>query len=129
MFDFYQKRKLRVIINSPITQGALLLLVVWVGWSAYVRYDIAMEMRDRSIAAEQAAAVLSARKQALEEQVEYLSNERGIEAEMRRQFDVALEGEQVVVIVDEETDGPEVLPLATSTAPEPQKKHWYQFWR
>lgn len=105
-----------------------MLLVCLVAWSAYVRYDIAMEMRDRRIQAEQAAATLEARKDELQKRVDYLSNERGIEAEMRRQFDVALEGEQVVVIVEEEDDGPEVLPLSTTTS-ESAEKRWYQFWR
>lgn len=127
MFDFYQKRKLRSVINSPYTQGVILVLALMVGWSAYVRYDIAMEMKDRRIQAEQQAAALQARKDALEEEVQYLSNERGIEAEMRRQFDVALEGEQVVVIVEDENDGPIVEPLSTSTKLEEPK--WYQFWR
>jgi len=103
------------------------VLALMVGWSAYVRYDIAMEMKDRRIQAEQQAAALQARKDALEEEVQYLSNERGIEAEMRRQFDVALEGEQVVVIVEDENDGPIVEPLSTSTKLEEPK--WYQFWR
>lgn len=128
MFDFHQKRKLRIWVNSPITQGVVFLLVLLVAWSAYVRFDIAMEMRERRILAEQEAAVLEARKADLERQVEYLSNERGIEAEMRRQFDVAREGEQVVVIVEESDEAPEVLPLSTSTNAEPQKR-WYQFWR
>jgi hypothetical protein len=44
---------------------------------------------------------------------------------MRRQFDVALEGEQVVVIVEPET-GPEIQPLSTSTQ---ETTAWYQFWR
>ncbi|MCA9361772.1 septum formation initiator family protein [Candidatus Kaiserbacteria bacterium] len=129
MLDFHQKRKLRSVINSPITQGAIALLALIVGWSAYVRYDIAMEMRERRVEAEQAAMALEARKAALEAKVEYLSSERGIEAEMRRQFDVALPGEQVVVIVEEENDEPEVLPLSSSTTPKGSSKKWYQFWR
>ena len=128
MFDFHQKRKLRTIINSPYTQGVILALALWVGWSAYVRYDIAMEMFDRREQAELQASALEARKQSLEEQVQYLSNERGIEAEMRRQFDVALKGEQVVVIVENEPTGPEVLPLSSSTVDKGDQK-WYQFWR
>ncbi len=127
MFDFHQKRKFRTIINSPYTQGLVFFLTLVVGWSAYVRYDIAMEMRDRRIQAEQEATVLEARKQALKEQVEYLSSERGQEAEMRRQFDVALPGEQVVVIVEEENNEPEILPLDNTNAEEGVK--WYQFWR
>ncbi|MCD5381508.1 MAG: hypothetical protein LR008_02935 [Candidatus Pacebacteria bacterium] len=128
MFDFYQKRKLRTIINSPYTQGFILALALWVGVSAYVRYDIAMEMLERRELSEQKTDILESRKQALEEQVQYLTNERGIEAEMRRQFDVALEGEQVVVIVDDEQEESEIIPLSASTNNEPYKK-WYQFWK
>lgn len=125
MFDFYQKRKIRSLVNSRYTQGVLLGLVLLVGWSAFVRYQIAEEMSDRRELAAQEAALLRGQKDALQEQVEYLSNERGIEAEMRRQFDVALEGEQVVVIVEPEA-GLEIQPLATSTEKETA---WYQFWR
>lgn len=129
MFDFHQKRKIRTIVNSPYTQGVILVLGLIVAWSAYVRYDIAMEMRDRRIVAEQEAAALQARHAELEERVDYLSNERGIEAEMRRQFDVALEGEQVVVIVDEEDEGPRVEPLPTTTDATEDDAPWYLFWR
>tara|TARA_B100000508_G_scaffold140487_1_gene141714 strand:+ start:1863 stop:2249 length:387 start_codon:yes stop_codon:yes gene_type:complete len=128
MFDFYQKRKLRAIVHSPYARGLILLLAIWVGWSAYVRYEIAVEMKERRVAAEQEATALEERKAALEETVEYLSNERGIEAEMRRQFDVSLPGEQVVVIVEDENDDLVVEPLSTSTQ-NVGKKKWYQFWR
>lgn len=127
MFDFYQKRKIRALVNSRYTQGFLLVLVFLVGWSAFVRYQIAAEMSDRRELAAQEASLLRSQKDALQEQVEYLSNERGIEAEMRRQFDVALEGEQVVVIVESEK-GPEVLPLSASSEKD-EKAAWYQFWR
>ncbi len=127
MFDFHQKRKFRTIVNSPYTQGVILALALWVGWSAFVRYEIAMEMLDRREQAELQASALEARKQALEERVKYLSNERGIEAEMRRQFDVALDGEQVIVIVEDESKEPVVSPLSSSSIEEENK--WYQFWR
>jgi hypothetical protein len=126
MFDFYQKRKIRALVNSRYTQGVLLLLVFMIGWSAFVRYQIAVEMSDRRELAAHEASVLRSQKDALQEQVEYLSNERGIEAEMRRQFDVALEGEQVVVIV-EPVAGPEIQPLSSTV--EEKKTAWYQFWR
>lgn len=126
MFDFHQKRKLRGIVNSRYTQGFILALALWIGWSAYIRFDIAMEMADRRERAEQKATVLEVRKNSLEKQVEYLSSERGIEAEMRRQFDVALPGEKVVVIVEEDGDEVEILPLSSSTTLETK---WYQFWR
>ncbi|MCA9358972.1 septum formation initiator family protein [Candidatus Kaiserbacteria bacterium] len=125
MFDFHQKRKIREVINSPFTQGLILVLVLVVGWSAYIRFETAMEMRERREKAEEEVVMLQDRKDSLEEQVQYLSDDRGIEAEMRRQFDVALEGEKVVVILDEKKEN--VEPLATSTV-ETEKK-WYQFWR
>ena len=128
MFDFYQKRKLRAFLNSPFTQGLILVLALWVGWSAYVRYDIAMEMKERRVAAEQEAAALETRRNELEQRVRYLESERGMEAEMRRQFDVTLPGEQVVVIVEDESKGPAVQPLATSS-PDRQQKKWYEFWQ
>ena len=125
MFDFYQKRKLRSIATSRPVQAALLVTALVIGWSAYNRYEIAAEMADRRALVEQQAAALEARKATLEEQVQYLSDERGIEAEMRRQFDVALEGERVVVIVEPEAEV-EIQPLSTSTKSETP---WYQFWR
>jgi len=128
MFDFHQKRKLRTILNSPFTQGIILFMVLLVGWSAYVRYDIAMEMSDRREQVEQQATALETRKKELEEKVKYLSSERGIEAEMRRQFDVALEGEQVVVIVNDESNIMEGESVSSSTVKGDGHK-WYQFWR
>ncbi len=92
-----------------------------------MRYDIAMEMKERRESAEEQVAAIQLRKDNLEDQVEYLSSERGIEAEMRRQFDVALPGEQVVVIVDKDEEGAEIKPLSSSTTEE--KSKWYQFWR
>jgi len=128
MFDFYQKRKLRSLINSRYVQGILLCLVLLVGWSAYTRYEIAAEMTERRKIAEQEAQVQQDRKDELQKQVEYLSNERGIEAEMRRQFDVALEGEKVVVIMEAE-ETVEVMPLDGASTTEQSTAPWYQFWR
>ncbi len=96
-----------------------------VGWSAYVRYEIAKDMAERRYSLESEASTLEERRDDLEKQVEYLSHERGIEAEMRRQFDVALEGEQVVVIVDPEKEE-DIQPLSTSTE---EENAWYEFWR
>ena len=129
MFDFYQKRKFRAFVSSPVTQAALFILVLFVAYSAYVRFDIAMEMRERRIEAENEAAVLEAKKQELQEKVDYISSERGKEGELRRQFDVALPGEEVVVIIDEEKDEPEIKPLATGTNTVKDNNPWYKFWR
>lgn len=114
-----------MVMTSRYLQGGILLLTVFVAWQAFQRYEMAVDMRERRVEAEQEAAALEARKDALEAKVEYLSNERGIEAEMRRQFDVTKDGEQVVVIVEPEEES-EIKPIATSTS---KNAPWYQFWR
>jgi cell division protein FtsB len=69
---------------------------------------------------------LKKQKEGLEKQVQYLSDDRGIEAEMRRQFDVALNNEQVVVIVEPENDE---IKSSTSTYQTTEEPAWYEFWR
>lgn len=84
-------------------------------------------MSQRRIEAENEVLRLKEQKAGLEGQVQYLSDDRGIEAEMRRQFDVALTNEQVVVIVEPEK-GSETN-HGTSTYQEKSKPAWYEFWR
>jgi hypothetical protein len=91
MFDFHQKRKMRTIFGSRLTQGILLFLSFFVLMSAYNRYLIALEM----------------------------------ESELRKQFDVARKGEQVVIILDEKSK-PTVDSEATTTAT--STRAWYRFW-
>lgn len=125
MFDFYQRRKAKGLLFLPVTRVALFLVVLVVAFSAYTRYKIAAEMDERREAAEAAVLELRIQKQKLEEKVNYLSDERGIEAEMRRQFDVALPGEEVIVILEEED---EVKPVTFSPLSDNDPK-WYEFWR
>ena len=127
MFSSRQKRKQASVWRARVIQGALLLLAFYVAVSAYDRYTVAQEMSERRAVAEAEVAKLEARKAELAEEVSYLSHERGIEAEMRRQFDVAREGEHVVIILDEEREEePEpVRAPATSSVP---TRPWYHFW-
>jgi len=108
MLDFYQKRKLRSVMNSRWTQGILGLIAFVVLYSAFERFTMADIMYDRRVLVEQEAATLEAQKEALESRVQYLRDDRGIEAEMRRQFDIALPGEEVIVILEEE-EGAETI--------------------
>lgn len=106
MLSFYQKRQLRRVATSRITQGFLVIVCLFMGSSAYGRYAIARDMAERRAAAERDLTELEERRDALAEQVEYITSERGIEAEMRRQFDIARDGEQVVIILDEPVPAP-----------------------
>ena len=126
MFDFYQKRKFKTLVTSPITRIFLVVIVCLLAWSAFTRYQIAHDMKVRRHEIEQDVTRLQTQKSALEKQVQYLSDDRGIEAEMRRQFDVALQGEQVVVIVEPDSTA---IPSASSTLNSTNEPEWYEFWR
>jgi cell division protein FtsB len=125
MFDFYQRRKLKTVLEAPYTRVILLLLVFLMGWSAYTRWSISSDMAGRRAEAEQELNHLKQQKEALDKQVQYLKDERGIEAEMRRQFDVALNNEQVVVIVEPEENETN---STTSTYQSKEEPAWYEFW-
>lgn len=125
MFDFQQKRKIRSVFGSPITQGVILLITLFVLLSAYNRYLIARDMAERRFAVEAEIQALEERRQKLDQEVKYLSNERGVEAEMRRQFDITREGEQLVILLDdteESSTSTNTESAATTT------KAWYRFW-
>ncbi len=126
MLQFYQKRSWRSIVHTPIVIGLLGVICVLLGYAVYDRYVIARDMKERREVEDKVLDELLQKKDSLKNKVEYLSNERGIEAEMRRNFDIALPGEQVVIIMDEKADGAPApmppMPVATSTP------RWYAFW-
>ncbi len=125
MFDFHQKRKMRTIFGSRLTQGILLILSFFVLISAYNRYLIALEMAERREAVESEIQSLQERRTTLESEVKYLSNERGMESELRKQFDVARKGEQVVIILDEKA---KVVGDSEATTTATTTRAWYRFW-
>lgn len=106
------------ILYSRITFVVLSIVAVVLSLSVYERYTIEREMASRRSEAEAELEALKTRKLELEEKVKYLSADEGIEAEIRRHFDVAREGEQVVIIVDEKVNAAAATlatPVATST--------------
>ncbi len=123
MLQFYQKRTLRAWLHSPLALGVLGLILLFMMSVVYQRYSIEQDMVARREEAAFQLKQLEVRRAELEKKVEYLSNERGIEAEMRRNFDVARPGEQVVIILDGEKKA-DIEPLA----PIQTDKPWYKFW-
>ena len=93
------------MITSRITLGVMLVICAALVFSVYDRYVIERKMAERRADKEAELRELEERKADLEEKVEYLSHERGIEAEIRSHFDVAREGEQVVVLIEDEDEG------------------------
>ena len=99
--------------SSPIT---LLVLFVLLLILAKTTSNI-HEKADLSAAKLETAQLeldkLEKHRQELARQVDYLSTEQGIEAELRTKYRAVREGESVAVIVGEET----ITPEATTTVP------------
>lgn len=127
MLTFYQKRKLKEFIHSWLVLLLLILISIPLSISVYERYNVEREMASRRAAIEVEKEALSNRKQVLEERVEYLKDDRGIEAEIRRHFDVAKEGEQVVIILEDEIENEATVGTMEDEAP--KIAPWYMFWR
>lgn len=126
MFDFYEKRKIRGLLYSKLTLGILLVLILLLGRSVYERYQVAQQMEVKRLETTAELNELEQRAAVLEGKVEYLEKDRGKEEELRGRFDAAKEGEQVVIIVDEE-ENTNQLPLD----PE-ENRSWFDvflFWR
>ena len=100
MFDFHEKRKIRGILYSKLTIGALFLLAGLLSFSVYDRYIVAKEMERKLDLKQVELDALRARASALEAKVRFLGEERGVEEELRSRFDVVREGEQAVILID-----------------------------
>jgi cell division protein FtsB len=125
MLEFYQKKSWRSVFKSWWFVGVLAVLCLFMLYVVYDRYTIERDMASRRSAAEASLRELEERRAHIEDKVQYLSSDRGIEAEMRRNFDVAQPGEQVVIILDPEVPGNTIQPLP----PIPDTPPWYLFWR
>ena len=127
MLQFYQKRSWIRVVKTWWFVGALGFVCLLLALVVYNRFQIEREMSLRREEAEANLEVLRERKAEIEERVDYLGSERGMEAEMRRNFDVAQPGEQVVIILDPEEEGSNIEPLAPR--PSEDTPPWYIFWR
>lgn len=102
------------------------IAVIFMSLSVFERFRIEREMNERRDVAEADYEALLLRKDDLGEKVDYLSKESSIESEIRKHFDVAKEGEQVVIILDDDP-GSVITPLIAPPALPPTP--WYIFWR
>ena len=90
MLEFYQKRSLRTVLHSPLALSIAVLICLGLARIVYDRYAIEQEMLVKRVDAESKLHDLEVRKADLEKKVQYLSNDRGIEAEMRRSPNASL---------------------------------------
>ncbi len=100
MFDFHEKRKIKSFLYSKVVVFVLLLIAALLSISVYHRFTTAEEMEGKLDSRRAALLELENRAEMLRTKVEYLENERGVEEELRNRFDVAKEGEQVVILIN-----------------------------
>ncbi len=123
MVQFGRKKKLTDYIYTRPTILVLLVILFLLSISVYDRYTIEREMAERRSKVESEQVDLIDRKEDIQAKVDYLSGERGIEEEVRKNFDVAKEGEQVIILLGEEDEDNEF------EVEEEKSTKWYRFWR
>jgi len=110
------------VTASPIAVVVLLGLSVTFAFAVHDRYVVERDMAERRAKTEAELERENNRLNELQKKVEKLNTEQGIESEIRKNFDVAREGETVVVLVEE--DPSMVEPLS----PSPSKSSiWQRF--
>ncbi|MBI2617970.1 septum formation initiator family protein [Candidatus Kaiserbacteria bacterium] len=100
MFDFYERRKIRQLLYSWPSLIVLIALSVLLVPGVFEVYQQEKETRINKNQRLSHLEGLTVREEALQEEIDRLNTERGVEEEIRQKFEVAKEGERVIVIVD-----------------------------
>jgi cell division protein FtsB len=101
MFDFHEKRKMKAILYSKGVFVLLILIAVLLSVSVYNRFVVTQDTKIRLNERREDLESLEMRAEVLQTKVDYLESDRGIEEELRNRFDVAKEGERVIVILED----------------------------
>lgn len=95
--------------------------------SLYSRLAIQRDALERRQEVEEEKQLLESRYKAILEKKEYLQSEEGIEAEIRKNFDVAKEGEAVIILLEDETAEDTVVVQNTTTV-QVRVRPWWKIW-
>lgn len=98
--DFQQKRTFKRVLYSKITLLILLVIIFFLGRAVYNVYQKERFSRENLAMINEKQAGLLDRKSFLDDQIERLKTDEGVEAEIRNKFSVIKPGEVSVVIVD-----------------------------
>jgi len=118
-----RRHRMERVMYSKLTLAFLLLCSILLSFSVYERYTKAKEMEEKKQESESSYNDLSERKEQLKKKVDYLEGKQGIESEIRRNFDVVKEGEEVVIIVDNDSSSG-YHPREVEKEPEEKKSFW-----
>lgn len=104
MLDFQQKRKIKSIFYHKATLIVLGIIVLLTFRSTWVVFGKFLESERQKEIVEKKSVDLLTRDKELQNKIEDLRTEHGIEEEIRTKFNVAKESENVVIIVDNNRD-------------------------
>ena len=114
------------MLQSRLLQFIIVILIGMLAVQVYEQYHNASMTQIRREQSEQEFHQRELDRQLIAEQVDALSDSYAIEAEIRRYFDVAKIGEEVVIILDPPPD----TPISTTEYPGETNntRPWYKFW-
>lgn len=99
--QYSKKRSVRErIMSSKVTLILLLVIAAMLGNAVFNMYGRYQEAKTRADRARAEIAALESRKKELSDDLARLGTPRGTEEELRKRFNVAADGEEVIVVVN-----------------------------
>lgn len=103
MFGFHEKRKFKSILYSKAFLIFMCIPIGLMSYAAYNAYEKERETNQRREELSEELVALEQRADELEKNIENLEDPRGVETELRSRYNVGWEGEEVIVLVEEDT--------------------------
>lgn len=107
--DFQKKRKIHNRIYSKATILLLIIVAIFLGRATWNMYTTKKQSDEDLSRVKDELISLELHQQALVADITRLQTEKGKEEEIRTKFNVAKEGETVVMLLDNETPVPPIV--------------------
>lgn len=120
MSGFRQNHRLLHLWMFRLLTGGMAVVAIVLAQGVWGVYQKERETRHNRSQIETQLAALKSRDAELREEIAYLQTDRGVEAELRRQFEVGREGEKLLLIVDR--------PIAEEPATAAEEGWWERLW-
>lgn len=115
----FQKRGWKNIFESKPVLGVLFLLVLVFAWGVLGFLGKMYDTRENRKISENRLRELTAEKDRLSNEIASLKTDKGVEESIRDKFGLGKDGEELIIVVDDET----------KTEPVVQEESWFtSFW-
>ena len=102
MLDFQQKRKVKSFMYNRVTIGLLFVFVLYASFSTFRVYKKQKESEYLRGVVEKKVYELEAKDRQINEKIQDLDTDQGLEREIRGKFNVAKDDENMVIILENE---------------------------